>query len=283
MTKQAFFFWGGVKPLPFFNFLSILTFRHWHPDWDITLFRSSGDIENPSWGSGEQDFIYSGPDYMEEAKKIANQTYYVDFAKIGFSNNIHAVHKSDILRNFLLFTNKGLWVDIDTFWLKSIESLHLENFDVSVVLHPNRFASKVPVHSTGVIYSSGNRFFGDIFNCLAQKYNPNEYQSVGPKVLNELFPSFELIKVMYSDLKITNLPYHIFYPYHYSEMEAFYNPNFKQNMIHEDSVCVHWFGGAKASFKVIQYLDLNRYEIVKDSALYNLLNIFFSNTKWKLT
>ncbi len=220
---------------------------------------------------------------MEEAKKIVNQTYYVDFAKIGFSNHMHAVHKSDILRNFLLFTNKGLWADIDTFWLKSIESLHLENFDVSLVLQPSRGISKRCVHSTAVMYSSGNRFFGDIFNCLSQKYDPNKYQSVGPNVLNELFPSYELTKEMYSDLKITNLPYHIFYPYHYSEMEEFYYPSPKQNMIHEDTVCVHWFGGANASFKVIQHLDLNKYEIVKDSTLYSLLNNFFSNTKWKLT
>ena len=277
MDKQAFFFWGN-QPLPFFNLLTMATFKHYHRDWNITLFRSYDDVKLPTWGSSEQRFKYLGNDYIEQAKALANQTYFVDYSKLGFRNNMHAVHKADILRQFLLFKNHGLWIDMDVFWFKSIEELKLNEFDVSLVLHPRK--NGLNGHSTGVMYSSGNKFFEDIFSYLHKCYDPTQYQSVGPLAMNELFPSLEVIVDKYPELKFTNLPYHIFYPYHYSEINKFYSSNDGEDLVHPDTVCNHWFGGASASEPIINNLDYKKYECINNSVFHEYLINFMTSSNW---
>jgi hypothetical protein len=253
-TKKVHFFWGSQK-LPFYNFLSILTFRKLHPEYQIHLYRSIDDDTNARWRTGEQGLQYQGRDYIEIARSYIDFEKTVDYSQFGLNNSIHPVHKADIIRQFLMYKVGGLWVDMDVIWINPLEKL-LDDCDVTLVLHGQ--------HSSGIVYSNGNSFYEHVFNSTIEAYDSNKYQCVGPDLLNRLYPTLESAEAAHPHLRFKNLPYHYFYPYHYSELDMLYH-NYGDYKFSSETYCLHWFGGDGLSsqfrnlIECSNYLDFNRY------------------------
>lgn len=268
VIKVAHFFWGSNKKMPYFNFLSIETFKKFHKDWKIILHTSiGGDLDRPSWRTWEQQHYYDGKDYFKEAKKICDEFVVFDYEKIGFSNNIHPVHKADILRQFLMYEVGGLWSDMDVLWLNNFEKIGLDDVDITVVVHQ--------WHSSGIMYSCGakNKFYENIFNTLKEKFNTSEYQSAGPSLLDKLYPSFDIICLSYPEIVFKNIDYNIFYPYYPNEIPNFYSKNGK-NLRNHQTLCIHWFGGHPASGEFVKTFTEENLNLFSGSPVYEtILNL----------
>lgn len=271
MKKVVHFFWGLEKKMPFFNFLSIKTFKDLHPEWRINLYLSTTSKFSPTWLTNEQNFSYSGEDYTKQAEMLSDNVIYFDYEKIGFSNHLHSVHKADILRQYLMYANGGLWSDMDVIWLQPVETIGLQGIDITLNVHE--------WHSSGIMYSVGenNSFYKNILLHLKQHFDSLSYQSAGPDILNRLYPSFSVACDMHKDLNFLNVEYNKFYPYKPDEIHNLYTKGGQDN-IDKSTVCVHWFGGSPKSVPAIQQMTNKNIDIFEGAPIYKCLRAALGST-----
>ena len=263
--KTAHFYWGEAKKMPFLNFLSVLTFRDSHPEWEVVLHTSKDSPKEPSWSTHEQRHIYDGKDYLDLCKTYCDRVVSVDFedwwTRGGCGNmydninNIHDVHKADMLRQYLLYSVGGLWSDMDVLWLKPIEELGVHGVDITVVLSSVPTNGGMLCHSTGVMYSSGNfnTFYNDVLEEIKKTFNSSGYQAAGPGCLNILYPNMETINSKHGHLKFTTLPYRVFYPYSPCTCTDFFRVG-AEDLVGDDVVAAHWFNGHQEVGKLACYI-----------------------------
>ena len=264
--KVVYFYWSGNK-MSFFNYLSVYSFKKMNPDWVIHLYTSNNDVVKPTWSSGEQNNIYDGEDYFIKCSELCDKVIEFDYSTIGLDNNMHPVHKADILRQYLLYEHGGLWSDMDILWIKSIDKLYeetLKNIDVT-------FVYVREVHCSGVVYTSGNKnaIYETIFNHVKNNYNSSSYQGAGPIALKTLLGDFDSIRDRWPDLKIVNLSQSSFAPYWYNEINNFYGG---VDQVADDTIGIHWFGGALESAEQVNTLtESDIYNTNKNSVLLNYI------------
>ena len=242
--KKAHFYWGSDKKMPFLNFLSILTFRDLNPEWELILYTSEDSVIEPTWKTHEQRHIYDGKDYMSICQSLCDKVVKLNLEELGFSNNIHDVHKADILRLVLLCDTGGLWSDMDVIWVKPAKQIDIQGADVTLVLSSVPTYGQRECHSSGVLYSSvgGNPFYLRVLEYINKMLPLEGYQTVGPDLLNNIYPSIEYILKAFPGLKFINLPYEIFYPYTPDTCPEFFSTSGKKS-VGGETFAVHWFNG----------------------------------------
>lgn len=267
--KVAHFYWSGQK-LPFYYYLSLFSFRKMNPTWEIRLYTSAEDNLQRTWDSGEQEFHYEGKDFFDDCRILADKVIDFDYAEIGFKNDLHPVHKADILRQYLMRDVGGLWSDMDILWIKPIEELYENCFskvDITFCYHQYAFMS-------GVTYSSGNSnpIYHHILENIRYSYNLNNqqvlgYQTAGPSTLYELklqetldqssggifvIPENDMLPYgVGAGLCAVNLKLSLFYPYTFKTIHDFYK---EKRLPPGSTFGIHWFGGAKESADAVRTL-----------------------------
>ena len=115
--QNIFFIWfsnGVIKKWPFINNLSIKSAKLQNPNCKINLYLSH-PIEDP-------DFLSTYQKYVDKFVLIDNEKYeYYKGCKLEYF-----AHKCDILRLELIIKYGGLYLDLDTISLKSIEDVILK-------------------------------------------------------------------------------------------------------------------------------------------------------------
>jgi hypothetical protein len=180
---NLFLYWGGRK-LSYLRYLTLITFKRCNPSYRIVLIQPYQVSKSESWASGEHGGLYDGPDYLEAAQDAADELITFNMREIGFGNHSTSeVHKSDILRNYFLFTRGGLWSDFDIVFFKPVPK-DLENID---------FLCKTAKGFFSIGFIGGKRdspFFKSFFE--AQKNvtkKDDSYQKYGTFLLNnKLYP-----------------------------------------------------------------------------------------------
>ena len=238
IPKLAHFYWGG-KQLTFLQYLSIYTFWKLNPDWTINLHTPKVATENISWSTHEQKYEFTGKNYYKDALNVGVVLREWDFKQFGMTNDMSEVHKSDILRWYLLSTEGGLWSDFDILYFKPMSSLC---FNTQMMSNFNTFVSICRYgHSIGFLLSSrSNPYFARILNNARSNYKPNEYQSMGVRAINNSFPNINVINN--TGVSAYNIPMDVVYPYDASNIIKLLNTNDSSN-ITPNTIGIHWYAG----------------------------------------
>lgn len=249
IPNTANFFWAGSK-LSWLRYMTLYSFRHYHPDWQMLLYRSTGESIVKSWQSHEmQDSdAYTGPDYTPRlaSLNITLEDYAPPFPKLA------PAHASDFFQWELLSTKGGFYFDMDILFVRPLPYVRLINQDAVFCLS-NGFMT------IGMFASSPHcRLFMDIQSSAENNFTPGKYQCTGAEAIYRLanvwpkWGSYKNPGVMalnylcrkYQDLKIINMPSTAVYPFTYREVSKIF-----QQVVSVPINCygIHWFGGSALS------------------------------------
>lgn len=249
IPKIMNFYWDGSK-MSYYQYLTIVSFRKFNPDWKINIYEPTTKTEIKSWNTPEQKISYVGEDYYPELKKLEYVNFIkFDFKTIGINENISEVFKSDFLRWYLLETVGGGWSDMDILYIKPLDELKLdgtmitgdiESTDTAIVFDGFH-------HIIGFYLTRPNTgFFKNVFEISKNDLNPSEYQSIGSRLLMRLYPNMEILKNKHPNLNFSNLPMNFLYPYNDSKIDVLFNST-DESLINEKTIGVHWYNGSNIS------------------------------------
>jgi hypothetical protein len=237
IPKTLHVYWGGGK-ISYLRYLTIESFHHYNPDWEICFYYPKISITSRSWGTPEQKYKDNWEDWMPMI-----DSSYVKMIQVLWDEpeyrKMSEVHRSDILRLKLLSTVGGLWADLDILFFRSIDSWVSNtpaNSDKKTVMCISGYG-----HSIGFLMGSkNNSSFGKLEKESLKLYNASKYQCMGAELYNKLFPTISSIP------DGVNLGMEAVYFYDANWMRLIFgeasspadNPN---------SIGIHWYaGGAQA-------------------------------------
>lgn len=225
MSKNVFFYWGGNSPISFLRYLTIVSFKQYNPDYKIHFYLSKKTQKDINWGTHEQSDEYTGKDYTEECKQICDVVESFDMEEIGFSNDLAEVHKSDIIRVWLMLTKGGIWSDMDIIYFDKVPE-YLENTD---------FVSQHPIekyYNIGFIGGVRESIFYRNFFEKQKNVNVNilGYQKYGTTLLNSS---------NYTNINILDMD--TLYYFDSTMIPTIFNTS---ERLSEKSFGIHWYAGS---------------------------------------
>jgi mannosyltransferase OCH1-like enzyme len=265
IPKIIHLYWGKNNPLTFLQYLTVVSFNEYNPDWKIKIYYPTKISNNISWNSFEQKTKIISKDYFEELSKISQlvEKIEVDFNKIGFSNDYSEVIKSDFFRYYILYEQGGIWSDFDVVYIKSLNNINYNNFKhygdskdinfaISYISNGNN-----PYYSIGFIVSSPkNTIFKVLMEKAKNNINTKDYQSIGCVLVKEVLGnSPEKIKLQYKDVNTLIFTDNFYVPYNPNDIKSIYDT--KQIKITANTVGVHWYNGSPISRKFENKLERN--------------------------
>jgi hypothetical protein len=250
IPKRIFFYWSGGK-LSWMRYMTLFTFRKFNPDWDITLYISNNNNGKNWGGREEQDFSnYIGDDYLTQVEKLN-----INIEKIILPDeiqskvkNLSPVHESDIFRYYELFSNGGIYADMDILFFRPIDNLYnqlVEN-NIDTLVHQDK--SFITIGFLGA--NKGNAFYKEILDQALNVELHNNYQSFGVDLIYSIYGTnrqnpqiLDKIEHKHSKLNIFNLKNETVYNYDWTMIEYNYQVGVDINSFSNESIGYHWFGG----------------------------------------
>ena len=250
IPKIAHFYWGNPT-LPFLNYLTLYSFHKFNPDWEIRLYTSPKYCEVRSWNTDENKHSFKGEDYTHLLKTIPIKYITFDFTKINRTNNISEVHKSELLKQYVLSTIGGLFSDMDIIYFNSLSYLNInkeenKKIDTIISLHPN-YRYK---HSIGFLFSSPNNEYAKYLSEKQKTIPAGNYQCFGVELINQEFPTLESIKEKFPNLNPIDMAKKTVYAYDAIDISQIYISN-DMTKYDSTSIGLHWYGGYPLSEKYI--------------------------------
>jgi len=237
IPKIAHFYWGN-KLLPFLRYMTLFSFRKLNPEWRMILYIPEKLNLSTPWPSCEGKQEYSGKNYMECLQELNIEIYQISMESFGIEE-CPEVHKSDLLRLYVLSNTGGLWSDMDILFFKPMENLGQLNRSEYFCFHPffpDRTRRKFKFHSIGFLLSKGKgRFFPKLFSIAKKTINTQKYQSIGSPLYKQV--------VRMNDPHVGNIPMKTVYPCHRPERIFTTSSQDFLKMIDEETIGVHWYGG----------------------------------------
>jgi len=273
IPKIIYFYWGAIK-LPFLRYASILSFKKYNPDWKIVVIFPTVLSTILPWQQKQfESFCTEYVDYTDSLIKLSKKgeikLEYFDFEEINISNSINEVHKSDLLRYYLLYSRGGVWSDMDVLYFKSINEISINttnNSNKDIFLKykvPSYTEIGVNGHAIGFLAGSkNNKFWEEVFNLAREKYSPEAYQVVGPRLLNDHYPVDNNLKLKYNLECISKSD---IYCLDHDEDALFVNYDEKSHghNITKNTIGIHWYGGhpqikdVLLNINHLNYIDYN--------------------------
>ncbi|KKN42000.1 hypothetical protein LCGC14_0717600 [marine sediment metagenome] len=256
IPKIAHFYWGA-QLLPFLNFLTLVTFKYFHPEWKIVLYRPNEDSISgeASWDEHMQKVMYKGRDFIKSAEELVDEVKHAPFGDITLLR-AHDVHKSDYVRWYALYHFGGLWCDTDVLWLKPIAEVKVPLETDIMICHTHPRPKKRGYYSIGVLAAiKGTEFYASLLEACKVKYDPSDYQCLGADMIRDMYPNPSDIKGLY----VYNISMSVVYPYHYKHgMDKLYNMMFPDNIC-SSTVALHWYGGTELSMENINKIRFDNF------------------------
>lgn len=250
--KLLFLYWDG-SPLSYLNYLTVVSFNKYNPDWKIIVYMPYKKTDTISWKSHEQKLRYTGIDYMYKLNDIDNVIIKkICLNDIGFDNTASEVIKSDYFRYYILEKHGGLWSDFDIIYTGSIEEKM--NFNENSIIfrcisyqYPkDKSGHNYNYYPIGFFISKPNsKFFKYIKQKCIENYDPDEYQSIGAVMFGKLFPVLTDVYKVDDNVKICDYQYYL--PWAWNELYEFYDNEYLNNKLPDNNIGIHWFNGADKS------------------------------------
>ena len=260
VPKQAFFYWGG-SVLPYLRYMGLYSFRKYNPDWRMVLYVPKDLTTTQSWATFENKEGLDTEDYMDRLENLGIHVAPFDMEAIGFSNDLPEVIKSDIIRLYLLSTVGGLWSDSDIVYFRPLTAVLQETNHTALFCYRRGGPTQDPTPANGPLYHSigflagapGNRHYRKLFELVSNNMNLEQYQSAGS-------PFYKSVIDM-SAPDVYNLNICSVYPTR-AALEIFTEPagRFKNEVIQNDVIGIHWYAGAPEAGKAQNFLTEKTYK-----------------------
>ena len=233
IPKQLFAFWGNSQ-LPWLRYLTLKTFRHYNPDWTITIYKN----ENPTPGTGEIVADYWDKLNELNIKDISALNMEKEFG-IDLSSQpslgARDINRSDYLRWYLLHELGGLWADMDILFIRPMESMSWNServADVEAIGLPdpyNNFILSAPGSKLmAKLWEASRTITSDELRRDFLNTGPVNYQKVRREQKDKLF-NIDFLQI----------------PLRTTEIADEDGLNYSKNMelsIPEEAVGIHWHG-----------------------------------------
>lgn len=265
IPKVAHFYWGGDK-MSYMRYMTLYSFKKMNPDWSVKLYVPKEVNNSRTWRDSfhqtDTADYSSSENYFNEAKNLPIKIVKVDFPpeikKLG------EAQKSDFLRWRLLYTEGGLWSDMDIVYHRPISDIYINNeseadIDNTISIIPKTQNS----HQIGFYLSSPkNRMFKELCMLSSTKTDVTLYQDLGCYLLNRHLGTQEQINTRF-DVVTSNLKQTVVYKSDHQNLEQIYtHDNFQDKYLSdEETIGIHWYGGAELSQK---YNNLINHDTVYD-------------------
>ena len=251
IPKTLHVYWGEER-LPFLRYLTIYTFQLNNPTWKIKYYYPKQRQENKTWSTFEQKYSITGPCFLPDLEGINIEKIEIDMEKLGLSNNLSEVYKSDYLRWYILSEEGGLWSDMDILFFKSMNEISVnqsENSEVDTLpcIADIPLGKGIYGHSIGFEMSApNNSFYQTIYNEAKKIQNvEGNYQSLGSVMLNRLYPTIESIKKAFPKSSPMNIEHDTVYAYNAMHIkEIFDTVKFSgPDRLTKNTIGFHWYAG----------------------------------------
>jgi hypothetical protein len=267
IPKRIFFYWSGAN-LSWMRYMTLFSFRKFNPDWDITLYFSENNNEKNWGGREEQDFSnYKGQNYFSLLENLN-----INIEKINLPDdvknkvkNLSPVHESDIFRYYELFTNGGIYADMDILFFRSIDKFYnqLVQSNIDTLIHQD--SNFITIGFLGA--SKGNIFYKEILDRALNVGLYDDYQSFGVDLIYSIYggnrqKSQILDKIIkkHPKLNIFNLKNETVYNYDWTMIEYNNQIGVDMDKFSKESIGYHWFGGHQLSQMFNNILNENNYK-----------------------
>jgi hypothetical protein len=235
VPKKFHIFWSGGS-LPYLRYLTVKTFKELNPSWEINLWTSQFKSKVRTWDTHELNYAEKWEDWTDRLYKLCDNIYSVDFENLGVRNIIAEVHKSDLLRCWILKEIGGVYSDTDIFYFRPITDLlvnKLKNKDIDTFVCICHYG-----HSNGLWMGvKGSKFFSLMFE-EAKKIDPSRYQSNGPELCNRIFRTIESINKI---SPAVNIGMEAVYYYNGQHVDVIYSET--RLIFDKNSIGIHWYAG----------------------------------------
>ena len=249
MKKEIYFYWGN-QPMSFMRYMTIKSFSHFNPEWNINLIINSVEKKVHDWGTAEKqdDKFYTGPDYrlkLFEIKRL-NILSLENILKLKIEN-ISNIHLKDILNWYLLSSRSCVVADMDILFCESIEKTKGIDWDANVnICNYDFFNNYMPISMivSRLTEKGKNPFFEEVFKNSIKNYNPQIYESCGSNSIG--YPSLYAVKDKFTNLKIHKMDEDVVFPFVKANIHNCVTFMFERNNYHllsENVAGIHWYGG----------------------------------------
>lgn len=256
-------FWYGPYGLPYLRYLSIASFAIHNPNIKLDIYTANDLRTGRAFDTHEQSVVHITKDFFSEIQALPNVAIKKvpdEFLSIIPFKMHTAVHVSDILRVWLLSTVGGYWMDSDIIFTTSLDNSFIslpENNKVNTIIAQTSFGSICPyqTHRIGFLAASKkNNFFDDILQKILVSDQGSDYQAYGSLLYNATYPEFNQIYNQHPQIKILNLPNHVLYSMHLTELLS--DRISTRNFINNSHILgCHWYGGGDQLTKLVEVLN----------------------------
>ncbi len=279
-------YWNG--PLPFLNFLTVVSFKKYHPNWKINIYITTKINNTTKWTTGEQKHKIICYDYMNELSQLSTMTNYDDFKKnysiINTStlniidtsdlceklkiDNLNYTYQSDILRMYFLKEFGGLWSDFDIIYIKNIENI-FNKYKTDICFRIKHVECNDYYYPIGFLLSTGKNsiIYNKIFNeqvKILQNTNVG-YQKFGVVTLKNIFltNNSHNVKKLENIYKVIFLGQEYYLPYVWTDLHLLFD-SIDTTKIKFNTVGIHWFNGAskvRIYVNMIEKINSNNFKV----------------------
>ena len=242
------FYWAGDN-LSWMRFMTLCSFRFYHPSWKIVVHRSDSD-GSKQWASSEtQDSqTYHGPNYSKRIKRLNVEVREWKPPK----ENLAPVHASDLLQWEILSTEGGFYADMDVLFVKPLPYDHIKKHDAVFCLSEGFMA----IGFFGA--SPNNPLFKQVNSTALEGYRGNRYQSTGAEAIyktTDVWPNWAKynfpgeqaaarLATSFPTLSLHTLPDFAVYPFNYKSTSSVFA---ESHNLPPECFALHWFGGNNLS------------------------------------
>jgi len=218
-------------------------------------------LKNKTWNSyvSQDSFAYSGKDYFSEVEALGVSVKTWDPPKdLPVMNPVHV---SDIFRWYILYSEGGVYADMDILFAKPIDELYEKIKDIDTVMCMHSHAS------IGLMASSpDNPFFQSVYETSKKAYTPKDYQCAGVVSVYKVTDgvqsqdAIDVIQKKWKDKSIYNLPFNVVYPFYYKVLDQVYD---RVSEVPDESIGIHWYGGNPKSQKfnnILSHENINDHD-----------------------
>ena len=244
------------------RYMTLYSFRHFHPDWDINLYINYSELKTKPWATIiDQDFFnYKGSSYYNKIEELNINIIPWELSRPDCPvedlkwKNISPSQKSNFFKWKLLGTDGGVYSDMDILYINSIDKLfnqmNEESYDTVI--------SYSGYYSIGFMMSCPeNAFFKAVFDTCFKLFKERSYQGAGVDILYSKWKNVEKIEEEYPNLKIYKLPMPYFY---YNDCQQMVNVFKKVMKLPEEVLGIHWYAGTKLAQEYNNLVNENNYK-----------------------
>lgn len=280
IPKIIHYYCNDFTNFNYYNYVSLLSAIHHHPEWTHILWSSKTVSENISYTDlPKKSFIDPNVNtYIRHLKTLHNLRFFTINEKFCFNipEDMSDIHKKDMMSYKLIHTFGGIWSDLEILYINKISNLIKEDFD-NLIFKCKDNSNQI-FFPTGFLCSKRkSKFLTEIVGTLDSFYDKTISSCLGPDMLFKKFNNTVDLKNLYGEKNIIlGNDFYMPYLWYESDIQKLFNQN--NNLVNEinlgKTIGIYWFNSSPIVQKYLT--NCNSYP--------NLINSFAEliHRKWQV-